>query len=713
MDEEADLPSYDDARQPDIWPFVLPYLHTSDLLSLGQASRQLSGRVQGFLWFAPRRFWPRDSEDAFVVFGEFLQILRSTNHHPERNPGYYTRVLDLSNFKRETFSLPMPRDWLSIVLSSLPNLRCLIVAHSAIFDSDSINGRVPHHGKLRLLDASYCPNLTFDALSRFLQRVPDLAYLDVSGNRTPDVDKSSLWAQLRRPSLRILQLRQMSITLQLDQALDGNGSLRSYYHCLDLRDSDVGDAFVGSLIGIPGNPTLEPPPPYTYHLPTPLHIGSHLDFGDDTVDIPRFIESKIRGRLENPIFKHDLVSMVSIFRNIRLENTWSSIADYHGLTHIDVSGTRVSLKQCAGLLDALPLQSFGCGRHSSSKRVQNQYGKPDFGIRAILQDIKDSKGIASSLKRCSTLRDLRCPHYVVTGFSSAWDSAPGLEREDRYTASETIERDRLFLTPPHTSHPPAPSTTGFGQPSHMSSGSPSTVPHEGIQWQQNLTPDNQHRTFSFDAALVSLERLVLTDLPSQSTRGHVSSCLKAFLQTAGDWVRISRQYQEIQVSAEPCHYQTSTIHHPSEAIPNALASRQPRSSLGDRQKPRIVDVSLQSLKLEMSSDREEHRRMDRRARNHDESMENDESINSFDQLIKDDFSFFSNERVSSGFQESPLHTVWKSKVLIEEHPDFDVAKSLAEFRRRSKARPGHQDVQNTEVDGIWCGSLTIEKYSVS
>ena len=68
MDEEEDadgLPSYNDAKEGDPWPFILPYLKRNDLISLGYVNTRLRNRVQGHLWLEPRRFWPEDAADAF------------------------------------------------------------------------------------------------------------------------------------------------------------------------------------------------------------------------------------------------------------------------------------------------------------------------------------------------------------------------------------------------------------------------------------------------------------------------------------------------------------------------------------------------------------------------------------------------------------------------------------------------------------------------
>jgi len=64
---EIALPSYEAARLPDPWPFVLPFLRVADLLALAQTSSRLRGRVEGYLWTRPRRFWGTDPADALSM----------------------------------------------------------------------------------------------------------------------------------------------------------------------------------------------------------------------------------------------------------------------------------------------------------------------------------------------------------------------------------------------------------------------------------------------------------------------------------------------------------------------------------------------------------------------------------------------------------------------------------------------------------------------
>ena len=63
-EELYELPNYHDAKALDPWPLILPTLECQDLLSLCMVNRRLRGRVQGYMWRNPRRFFPNDEVDA-------------------------------------------------------------------------------------------------------------------------------------------------------------------------------------------------------------------------------------------------------------------------------------------------------------------------------------------------------------------------------------------------------------------------------------------------------------------------------------------------------------------------------------------------------------------------------------------------------------------------------------------------------------------------
>lgn len=85
METEVDteLPSYETAKKADPWPFVLRYLSVSDLKSLAQVSPLLRGRVQGYLWAEPHRYWPTDAVEAFR---QSPTLLPDSSSQPQRIP---------------------------------------------------------------------------------------------------------------------------------------------------------------------------------------------------------------------------------------------------------------------------------------------------------------------------------------------------------------------------------------------------------------------------------------------------------------------------------------------------------------------------------------------------------------------------------------------------------------------------------------------------
>ncbi|KAL9095062.1 MAG: hypothetical protein Q9165_002664 [Trypethelium subeluteriae] len=674
-DDVLDLPRYENVRRLDPWPYVLDYLLVSDLKQLALVSKDLRGRVQGHLWREPRKHWPLEGADAFSAFKHFLDTLEEVSGND--NPGAYTQVLDISELDQHQFDIGVHKDWLSRTLLKLPNLLALNVSSITFFDHDSIlAGGIQRQAHLRSLSIRGCANVTTKALTAFLFKTPQLHYLDLSFTKIDNKRDlgTTLSSRSLLPHLQILKLRGISLTDEdllwlCGGVIDGQRRMPGLglrVWSLDVRDNLLTDAS-GGILGqyssaLPGLPSYAevPPPPYE-STQTVIHPSRFIVLGTNW---PRFLESRIAAAPINEDLstRDDERGVIEELRNAPRPSLSASLlaGKDRGVTHLYISGNRLTYKGVTLLFSLTTLQALDCGTVSAAS------------LRTESDQVCDGDALAAALhlvalSRTSPLRYLRINHRIVTGFSAyvdrlSWGSASDGE-DARGLAFNAISQAQKLLdaTVPH-----------MGDSSHWlnsrdkSNRGRQWLPDEPPPYTEDSAAHQQAVDFRFDPALLAIRKLVLTDVPAHSSKGELTDCLRKFLQASGDMQRIAMDYVWQQ-------------RHPNEDIPDFLP--QPK-----------IPLAIQELCLEMAE-------MPSPGPIQDES-------DAFAELSKDDFSFFPEEKTAS--TTSPIEAGLGSANDFVMHPDYDVIEALATLRQ------GQRELQkqsagsyNSRKDTIWEGKLQV------
>lgn len=161
-------------------------------------------------------------------------------------------VLTLHVPPKRDASADASEEKLAQLISTFPNLRCLIVSNVHSFDHETLRrlASTPP-AQLHLLIARNCQNVTGRSLSNLVSKLPSLQFLDLSYTKGGAAE-SVIEAIAANRQLRVLRLRrtglrshdlQRLLVASSDEHLDGPGQL----HCLDIRDNNIDLSQVSTL----------------------------------------------------------------------------------------------------------------------------------------------------------------------------------------------------------------------------------------------------------------------------------------------------------------------------------------------------------------------------------------------------------------------------------------------------------------------------------
>lgn len=501
------LPSYESARLPDAWPYIISQLSRRDLVHLSLVSRKFRNIAQGSLWSEPRKQWDQEDSNTMDDLHRFMDAL-TISHRSSTKPHLYVQALDLSNLGSDSLTYTFTNGWASRLLSQLPNLSAFAVSHTDAFDHGCIDAGMRPCERLRLLSVMSCPNLTPKTLLKLLKSAPNLYYLEVSDCvRTRDSQVLEEISQLSK--LGILKLARSGykdddivsfarsvIALRADQ----NNPLPQNIRSLDIRDNDLTDNIIDSIKFLgEALPAADEPPPYDadnlgdvessplisspesgwssfFEARTP-HLDDHDIFSDQRMNVTREVRSP---GFRSPVEAGDLGN---------------------GITHLYLSGNALSTSAVVAFLRTLPLENLDYGVASSIGGAERS------NETAIPADISAARDILDAVADCTTLNTLKADHKLVTGFISCQSQEP-----------ETNDTQDL---------PPYPYAW---------------LRHQGTQWDPMVLQGLPVKMLQFSPALLVLESLTLTSIPQKADKEFVK-CMQAFLNAAGDMQGMVQQYQ--------------------------------------------------------------------------------------------------------------------------------------------------------------------------
>lgn len=168
-----------------------------------------------------------------------------------------THTLQLPPAPAEIYEAPHP-EWLGHILEALPNLQSLLVPWLPFFDHQallalrsrswrglSVENTALRTYALRLLIAANCRNLTVSGLAEGLAHLPNLAFLDLSGNSSAR-DRSVLSQFCRMHDLHILRLQNCQLRDSDMQVLAPSIGLR--VRSLDLCSNNLTNNGIRNLL---------------------------------------------------------------------------------------------------------------------------------------------------------------------------------------------------------------------------------------------------------------------------------------------------------------------------------------------------------------------------------------------------------------------------------------------------------------------------------
>ncbi|KAL6246101.1 hypothetical protein RBB50_007254 [Rhinocladiella similis] len=353
-------PSYESAISREAWPIIAPYIPSSDLCSACLVSRKWYSIFVPFLWGDPASHFGIANDAVYVALTRFKRILRKARLSVRS----LTHTLHLPPALSEIYGGPNPT-WLRDVLEYLPNLQSLVVTKLPFFDHHSLNalrltsngGRspsgeddeLPTYG-LKLLLASSEPNTTSSALARALPRFPSLVYLDLSYT-SPARDAAVLAALLWLPDLQVLKLR--GVGLKDGEAEVLANAIGMKVRLLDIRDNLLTDMAVRSLM-------------QACFLPSDSSNRGNLNLEDWPVGMAPGPDFFSLDTLRSEELDHELLKQLTKPLTGRL--AFEDIP-HRGLTHLYISGNRLSVEGLASLLKSERLHILDGGSVDTVKTI--------------------------------------------------------------------------------------------------------------------------------------------------------------------------------------------------------------------------------------------------------------------------------------------------------------------------------------------------------
>lgn len=355
-------PSYESAVSREAWTIIAPWIPSGDLCSACLVSQKWYSIFVPFLWGDPASHFGIANDAVYVALTRFKRILRKARSSVRS----LTHTLHLPPALSEIYGGPNP-SWLRDVLEFLPNLQSLIVAKLPFFDHHSLNAlritssgrRVPNEEEytlptfgLKLLLASSEPNTTSSALASALPRFPNLVYLDLSFT-PPARDASVLAALSCLPDLQVLKLRGVGLKDGEAEVLANCIGIR--VRLLDLRDNLLTDMAVRSLMQ-----ACFLPPDAAPFSSTSLNVE---DWPVGMAPGPDFFSLDT---LRSEELDHELLKQLTKPLTGRL--AFEDIP-HRGLTHLYISGNRLSVEGLSSLLKSERLHILDGGSVDTVKTI--------------------------------------------------------------------------------------------------------------------------------------------------------------------------------------------------------------------------------------------------------------------------------------------------------------------------------------------------------
>ncbi|KAK5061161.1 hypothetical protein LTR84_007703 [Exophiala bonariae] len=353
-------PSYESAVSREAWSIIAPWIPSRDLCSACLVCQKWYSIFIPFLWGDPASHFGIANDAVYVALTRFKRILRKARLTTRT----LTHTLHLPPALSEIYGGPHPT-WLREVLEFLPNLQSLIVTKLPFFDhhslialrSTTINRRLsqgeettlPPFG-LKLLLASSEPNSTSLGLSIALPRFPHLVYLDLS--YTPPARDAAVLATLaHQRDLQVLKLRGVGLKDGEAEVLANAIGIR--VRLLDLRDNFLTDMAVRSLM-------------QACFLPSEATTHGSLNVEDWPVGMAPGPDFFSLDALRSEELDRELLKQLTNPLTGRL--AFEDIP-HRGLTHLYVSGNRLSVEGLSSLLKSERLHILDGGTVDTVKTI--------------------------------------------------------------------------------------------------------------------------------------------------------------------------------------------------------------------------------------------------------------------------------------------------------------------------------------------------------
>lgn len=353
-------PSYESAVSREAWSIIAPWIPSRDLCSACLVCQKWYSIFIPFLWGDPASHFGIANDAVYVALTRFKRILRKARLTTRS----LTHTLHLPPALSEIYGGPHPT-WLREVLEFLPNLQSLIVTKLPFFDHHSLvalrstttNRRLsqgeettlPPFG-LKLLLASSEPNSTSLGLSIALPRFPHLVYLDLS--YTPPARDAAVLATLAyQRDLQVLKLRGVGLKDGEAEVLANAIGIR--VRLLDLRDNLLTDMAVRSLM-------------QACFLPSDATTHGSLNVEDWPVGMAPGPDFFSLDTLRSEELDHELLKQLTNPLTGRL--AFEDIP-HRGLTHLYVSGNRLSVEGLSSLLKSERLHILDGGTADTVKTI--------------------------------------------------------------------------------------------------------------------------------------------------------------------------------------------------------------------------------------------------------------------------------------------------------------------------------------------------------
>ena len=333
-------------------------------------------------------------------------------------PASYIRTIDMLNLGNDNFYIDVSGDWLDILVSHLPKLRSLRLANSPMLDSKAINClQHVQHDNIRFVDVSNCANATSERLSSMIALLPQLYFLDLSGHW--GLRAAGVLDNIRGLAcLKILRLRKCNLNDSDMSDLFGHSndsSVRSVasIQSLDLSSNNLTDKCIRLISTMISNSKLSDnivPPSYSETI-YPASRASELE---DPVyclfkEKLKCLDAEMGEQL---VFKDDPAKVISYLENPNLPNP---AVCYSQLTHLYISGNKITLAGLQELLTLHQLEALDCGSFKLGDDGSLISGEKD--------NVLNLRLLHQGFDKFNKLQYLRISHRVVTGCQTHSDGS--------------------------------------------------------------------------------------------------------------------------------------------------------------------------------------------------------------------------------------------------------------------------------------------------